>query len=210
MYKLCVIISTLMKGVIDMDFAENLKTLRKYRELTQTKLAHKANVSVNSVINYENGRRKSPTISVMMKLAKALDVPPEMLTARRVFVQDDTLFAEDENMSGVLAMGKDGPPSDDAIEKYLESEEQINFSYTVEYAHDRVKFFLECLNEAGLKEAVKRVQELTEIRKYSLLEEGGTCRENEPQTDPERSPVSDQTEGGRLNTAPEETREPES
>ncbi|MBR2310516.1 MAG: helix-turn-helix transcriptional regulator [Oscillospiraceae bacterium] len=188
-----------------MDFAENLKFLRKYRNLTQEKLAGKANISVNSVINYENGRRKFPSISVIVKLADALDVPPEAFTASKLLVQDDALFIEKRETGTVLVVGTDGPPSDEALENYLNSME-----LTVEYAKNIIESSLACLNEAGLREAVKRVQELAEIQRYTNLRRADECRENELQTDPEHSLGSDLTEDGKLSIALAEMQGPES
>ena len=56
-----------------MDFASRLKKYRKERGLTQVQLAEKAGVSRDSIINYENGRRKNPPIEVVMKICKALN-----------------------------------------------------------------------------------------------------------------------------------------
>lgn len=51
---------------------EALKTLREAKGLTQAELAQKANLSKNTIWNYENGHR-SPKIIDLKTIAQALD-----------------------------------------------------------------------------------------------------------------------------------------
>lgn len=57
-----------------MTLGENLRFLRKRKNLTQKELAELSGVSCNSIINYENGRRTDPPISQVLKIANALEV----------------------------------------------------------------------------------------------------------------------------------------
>lgn len=57
-----------------MTLGENLRFLRKRKNLTQKELAELSGVSCNSIINYENGRRTDPPVSILMKIANALEV----------------------------------------------------------------------------------------------------------------------------------------
>lgn len=54
-------------------FGAVLKSLREGKNLTQQGLADKSGVAVSSIIQYEAGRR-SPSLTVASKLAKALEV----------------------------------------------------------------------------------------------------------------------------------------
>ena len=51
-----------------------MKRLREERGLTQVQLAKKAKVAQGYVAMLENGDRKSPSLRVMKRLAKALGV----------------------------------------------------------------------------------------------------------------------------------------
>lgn len=67
-----------------MALAENLKFFRKHKNLTQKELSDLSGVSCNSIINYENSRRTSPPVSVLQKLARALGVGIDELTAEKI------------------------------------------------------------------------------------------------------------------------------
>lgn len=54
-------------------FGSVLKRIREAQQITQTDLAEKSKVAVSSIIQYESGRR-SPSLAVAAKLAKALGV----------------------------------------------------------------------------------------------------------------------------------------
>jgi transcriptional regulator with XRE-family HTH domain len=55
-------------------FAENVRRLREQRAMTQEQLAFAAGVHLDEVSKVENKRRE-PKVTVIAKLAKALDVP---------------------------------------------------------------------------------------------------------------------------------------
>jgi len=56
-------------------FARMLKGLRDQRGLSQRELAAKAKVTGAYVAMLETGRRKNPSLAILQRLAKALDVP---------------------------------------------------------------------------------------------------------------------------------------
>ena len=62
-----------------MNFADKLKAIRKEKGLTQNELAIKAGISLSSIINYENRRRKNPPYTIVQRIAAALDVPLDSL-----------------------------------------------------------------------------------------------------------------------------------
>jgi transcriptional regulator with XRE-family HTH domain len=64
--------------------AENLKRLRKARNLTQQKLAQEAGVSLIVVTKVEQGFTKDPAMSSLVKLADALSVSIDDLIGRTV------------------------------------------------------------------------------------------------------------------------------
>lgn len=62
-------------------FSQNLKLLRKRKNLTQKELAEKVGVKQNSYANWENGNRE-PNIEKIQKLADVLDVRLDTLFGR--------------------------------------------------------------------------------------------------------------------------------
>lgn len=53
---------------------ENIKKIRKKRNLTQDKLARLADIPYTSITKIETGVIKSPSIQTVAKIAKALDI----------------------------------------------------------------------------------------------------------------------------------------
>lgn len=67
-----------------MFIGERLKALRKEKNLTLRALANKSNISSFSYIrNIEQGIVKDPSISTVVKLAKALEVSIDELVGNR-------------------------------------------------------------------------------------------------------------------------------
>lgn len=63
----------------------NLKIARIKKKFTQKELADIVGVSRDCISSLENGRAKNPSISLMKKLSKALNVPVTEL----FFTEDD-------------------------------------------------------------------------------------------------------------------------
>jgi len=55
-----------------------IKVIREWRDVTQLYLSHKTNIGQGYISDIENGRRKG-TASALSAIAKALDVPLDML-----------------------------------------------------------------------------------------------------------------------------------
>lgn len=145
-----------------MAFADNLKVLRKYSNLTQKELAERAGVSYSSIINYEN-RRREPPLSILKKIASALGTDVELLTASAVYVKDGVLIGEKTNEYGEVTSSwivSDHANRDEAIIEHM-------WDITKRTAILRISKAIDKLNEVGINEAVKRVWELTEIPKYT-------------------------------------------
>jgi transcriptional regulator with XRE-family HTH domain len=53
---------------------ENLKRLRKEKNLSQEELAKKADVTYSTLIKIESGNNQNPTVKTLQQIAKALDV----------------------------------------------------------------------------------------------------------------------------------------
>lgn len=62
-----------------MAFSENIRFFRKYRGISQEKLAELTGVSQQTISKYENGDQL-PIVTVGARIAKALDTTVEVLT----------------------------------------------------------------------------------------------------------------------------------
>lgn len=60
------------------DLGANLRELRKRSELTQEELAARAGLQPGEISRIEHGKR-DPRVSTLLRLAKALKVPPGRL-----------------------------------------------------------------------------------------------------------------------------------
>jgi transcriptional regulator with XRE-family HTH domain len=54
--------------------AENIKTFRKQRGISQEELARKAGVTYSTLIKLESGSNKNPTVKTLQQIAQALEV----------------------------------------------------------------------------------------------------------------------------------------
>lgn len=72
--------------------SENLKRLRRVKELTQRELAKLAGVSQSAISKIEAGER-IPKVSIIQKLAKALGQTPENLVKGAIKRTEEGTFA---------------------------------------------------------------------------------------------------------------------
>ena len=54
--------------------AENIKTFRKQRGISQEEFARKAGVTYSTLIKLESGSNKNPTVKTLQQIAQALGV----------------------------------------------------------------------------------------------------------------------------------------
>ncbi len=59
--------------------SENLKRLRDKKGYSLEKVARLADLSLNTIVKFENGVNQNPTIETLKKIAKALNTPIEDL-----------------------------------------------------------------------------------------------------------------------------------
>ena len=64
--------------------AENIKRLRKKHNLSQEKLAKKANITYSTLIKIESGANKNPTLDTIHKLANAFSVTLDELVGENI------------------------------------------------------------------------------------------------------------------------------
>ena len=58
-----------------MTLATVLRTLREEQDITQEQLAKRARIARTYVTLLESGRKKNPSLDILKRLARALDVP---------------------------------------------------------------------------------------------------------------------------------------
>ena len=64
------------------NFGHDLKLLREERRLTQTQLAKRAKININSVQNYESGYRL-PKLEILIDIARVLGVDEIRIDTRK-------------------------------------------------------------------------------------------------------------------------------
>lgn len=130
-----------------MTTGERIKAARNKAGLKQSELAEKLGVAVITIGQYERDKRQ-PRIEQIQAIAAALDVSPIFLIGYDERLLDGFTPEQQEGI-------KRG-----ALEAYRRQAEAANTPL------GRIHTALALLNHAGQQEAVKRVEELTEIPRY--------------------------------------------
>lgn len=125
-----------------MDLGNNIKKYRKEAGLTQKDLAEILGVAIGTIQQYELGKRQ-PRLEMINRIARALGIGIRRLYPD--FQMED--WKQTETYQNARLQNKLDPLRSDLLSYFQE------------------------LNEEGKKEAVKRVAELTELKKYSLFQE---------------------------------------
>lgn len=149
------------------DIARKLKQLRIERGLTQYELAKKLNVTQNAIHNWETGKREI-NISMLEKISIILNVPLKTFFE----IEDEDFgtvyqlpFSSEEDFSEE-ALIKIFPHL--AIDKKAEIEARKQAEEYIEIENlNKIIDNYDKLNHDGKQEAVKRIEELTEIKKYT-------------------------------------------
>lgn len=140
------------------ELAQRIKKYRTDKGITQRELADKLNVSQNAIYNWENGKRE-PSIDMIRKIATVLEVytydllyDSELATEKKQ--QDLAEIGLNFISNGYLEL----PDDEDVVNAIL----LRNFSR---------------LNRLGKTEAFKRIEELTEIPRYTQNGTGDNTEE---------------------------------
>ena len=147
-----------------------IKKLRKEKGYTQKEFAKLVNIPYSTYSNYENNNRE-PSKAQIRKIADGLGVPLSSLigweSAFVEYVAGDLIDDLTEQMTLSLKNEKINIDTSKLTKKIFSDK------YTEELTTDifgkMFEQFLK-LNEEGQKEAMKRVQELTELSKYQKEE----------------------------------------
>lgn len=127
-------------------FAERIKMLRIRSGLTQQQVAESIGTTKSTISKYEHGLRKVNN-EHLCKMAEIYEVDP--------------LY---------LFLGKTEKKFQDGLEKEIQQHEKEEKEYWSDILLDdnfkKMKELLEMLNDEGVRKAIERVEELTEIPRY--------------------------------------------
>lgn len=124
-----------------MNIGEKIKAIRKRTGLSQKELGERLNVSQAMIAQYENGKRL-PKIETLVRISQALNVDIEELAGT-----DELAIIDIREQPKKWGFDKDN------------------------LSKDRVDHAFKKLNTTGKEEAAKRVEELTEIPRYTKPED---------------------------------------
>lgn len=65
------------------NFGENVKKLRQIKGISQDRLSKLADLSLNTVVNIENGASQNPTLETIQKVATALETTIDNIIKER-------------------------------------------------------------------------------------------------------------------------------
>lgn len=119
---------------------ENIRKFRTELKLTQKELGKAIGTTQQMIAQYENGQR-NPKIETLNKIAKALHTTTEELS-------NHTMSLYEFNM-----------PTSELLNMFLDEKDFEE--------RQRLQAYYGLLNHEGKQEAIKRVSELTEIKKYT-------------------------------------------
>lgn len=136
---------------------ENIKRVRNEKGYTQAQLGARCapKMADSAIRRYENNR-VTPKLLTVRKIARALDVPLSEL------IDDWGIFSTEELKKDFWL-----PVLQEADQVIEESKilEMVRKAFDNDAAHILTIYTL--LNETGKSEAIKRISELTEIKKYT-------------------------------------------
>lgn len=141
---------------IDANTGSKIKELRLKKGYSRRELAKIANVSESTIKQYENGSRK-PQFYLLNQIATALGVTIDYFGLRD---QEGRTVAETEGELNALFQRVSKALCGDEVDVLYENE-----------AYVQIKKLLGNLNDIGKLEAVKRIEELTLIPRYSNFEQ---------------------------------------
>ena len=169
-----------------MEYSKLIKKIRQDLDLTQKEFADKLHKKQNTVSSWEVGRTK-PSVADILTINSVFgtDLKPQYDFVAFSDPQKQEQFVENtlrqtfgEQQSKIVKNPK--PPYDFTVFDKLDNElETIDINTTVQDRHADIRLltYLDQLNPDGIKEALKRVAELTEIPRYKKGAANGNSKE---------------------------------
>lgn len=154
-----------------MSIADNIKFLRKQNNLTQKQLAEKSGLAVITIQQYEAGKYE-PKKDSLYKLRKAFDCNIYEILDKPFEAPDISMddLEEIEGLDSILIQKNLPPETKEKIrQQFLKNSPKIS-NKPLDLYENKLLGNYRLLNEEGKKEANKRVEELTEISRYTKKE----------------------------------------
>lgn len=153
--------------VVDLIFnGQHLKNARKAANLTQNQLGELVGITGVAIMRYENNQRR-PSNEIFEKLANALNVPPVTLaigmTQEEWDALDPRIGEALEASTQTFDSFERGELVETPIEVVLDTEDRERKKH-LDDAYSK-------LNDEGQLEAVRRLEEMTEVPKYQRNQE---------------------------------------
>lgn len=139
-----------------MSIGNNMRKIRKEKNLTLQQIADKMNCSPQNIAQYENGKRM-PKLETLQKIASVLDVDINKLLGNERFPFEPELRETYVNF--------DNKERHHLLIHHYDEMGRIGRDSLIE-----ILAYLKILNDDGQMEASKRVEELTEIPRYTKKE----------------------------------------
>lgn len=150
---------------------DNIRRIRKERNMTQKELGEKlGGISQQLIGQWETGKT-NPKLGTLVKIATALDTELVNIFFESPTSVIDLTHVEDKEISKYLFSMFPDIKREYEEEKRAQKEAE---EYLSTERLDEITLLYSQLNEAGQKEAVKRVSELTEIPRYRISDKPNT------------------------------------
>lgn len=175
-----------------MTFAQNLERLMTEKHITKYRLAKELGVHQTTIKNWVEGKTE-PKFDMIDKIAKVLNISPnDLLLCGTIHLPSTTaeelaepkeeyILRFDESPENIISAMKQffiekcHVPSSEVADLTIENIEEVSkrISNMTEKAlnEENILLFYRSLNLTGKLEAIKRVEELTEIPKYTKPDE---------------------------------------
>lgn len=138
-----------------MTVGEKIRKYRKEAGMTQAELGKKAGLSEAMIRQYELGKR-NPKFENLNKIAKALNITIDELGMVIIKHSENMHYFDLNRLSDAISAAY--------ADEYHHYEIECN--YEIDGQEKQLLESYNKLNELGQKEAIKRIEELTEIPKY--------------------------------------------
>lgn len=146
-----------------MNFYQKFVKVCTQKGVSPSSVAYAAGFDKSVVTYWKKHEKVNPKAETITKIADALGVAPA------VFFSDEYAKKSAQNqkyIESILAGEIKAAPDGRTLNELLEEEKQEEYRVVAEVYSGQIKEHLMDLNENGMREAVKRVQELTNIPDY--------------------------------------------
>ena len=147
-----------------MAIGEKIKTIRKAHHVTQKQLSLATGLAEITIRQYE-ANKYSPKVENLRKIATALGVSvSEFLEPGQILREYDS----NDDTWNTLTMDEHGN-----VKQHIQTQVTLNTCYPNINQQTLLRYF-DLLNGKGQKEALKRIEELSQLPQYSISNEPPT------------------------------------